>query len=89
LSAWDFGRCGIIGRYSAHAGYVSEDEAWGYMLTASENAAKAYNNWREFLAAYFLGRSVAYGADDIGNYSDIINYLLNNSYSPYNLVPFK
>jgi hypothetical protein len=88
FSAWDYGRCGMIGRFGVYVGYLTEEEAWGYMLTASENAKKEYASWREFLTAYFLGRSIAFGADDLDNFEEIIGYLLYGIDSPYFEIPF-
>ena len=89
LAAWDYGRTGIIARYGANAGYLDEDEAWHHMKTAAENAAGIYPGWREYFAAYILGRAVALGADCKDQYSTM-NYLLNNEYeSPVFRVSFK
>ena len=90
LSAWDYGRCGMIVRNSAHSGYIQESEGWKYMLAAGENAANTYKNWREFFAAYFLGRAIAYGSDDLeDNWGEIAEYLLESKSSPYQKIKFK
>jgi hypothetical protein len=89
LSAWDYGRCGMIARGSTHCGYVTENEGWKYMLAAGENAANKYENWREFFAAYFIGRAVAYGDDDLEYFDEAVEYLLKNEDSPYQKIKFK
>ena len=61
LAAWDYGRTAFIARYSAHAKYITEDEAWPHIEAAADNASAAYGSWRQYLAAYVIGRSVAYG----------------------------
>jgi len=61
LSAWDFGRTAWIARESTSAGYIQEEEAWSFIKTAADNATKAYSSWREYFAAYVIGRAVAYG----------------------------
>ena len=89
LSAWDYGRTGIIARYGYNAGYLSREEAWHFMETAAGNASGAYSCWREYFAAYILGRAIAFGADCKDQYQTM-NYLLNNEYeSPVFNVPFK
>ena len=80
FSAWDYGRCGIIGRYASAVGYVSDDVAMDYMVTAGQNAAKDYKNWKDYIAAYFLGRALAYGIDDIEDYGGKIKGWLNLPY---------
>lgn len=88
LSAWDYGRTGIIARYGANVGYLREDEAWQYMKTAAENSAGVYSGWREHFAAYILGRAVAYG-DDCTDLYETMDYLLNSAESPILKIPFK
>ena len=89
FSAWDYGRCGMIVRKSAHIGYIQESEGWKYMLDAGKKAASTYKNWREFFAAYFLGRAIAYGSDDLeDSWEEIAEYLLENKNSPYQKIKF-
>ena len=87
-AAWDYGRTGHIVRYSVTLGYLKEDEAWGFMRTAAENASKAYENWREYLAGYIFGRALGFGSDS-ADMRVVLNYLLHNPKSPIMDVPFK
>jgi hypothetical protein len=90
FAAWDYGRCGYIGRYAAHAGYITEDEAWEHMLTAVRNAEKDYSNWQEYLGAYLIGRYIAYGNKDSEEFNDVLHFLLKNHYhSFYNKIPLR
>ena len=82
-AAWDFGRTAQVARYSAHAGYLQEDEAWEYIKTAAENATKVYANWREYVAGYLIGRSIGYG-----NFLPVGPRLFGKN-SPFSIVPFK
>ena len=61
LAAWDFGRTAFIARESTSAGYIQEEEAWAFIKVAADNATAAYTSWREYFAAYVLGRAIAYG----------------------------
>jgi len=61
LSAWDYGRVAFIARYSTHCGYMTEDECWPIMQEVAKAAAQTYTNWRQYLAAYVIGRAIAYG----------------------------
>ncbi|MCL2397589.1 MAG: DUF1266 domain-containing protein [Defluviitaleaceae bacterium] len=89
FSAWDLGRCGHVAKMSALAGYISEAAAWRHMIAAGDAAYKTYNNWREFLAAYFIGRGMAHTADGIADFGETIRFLLKDSKSPYRLFPLK
>ena len=83
LAAWDYGRTAFIARYSAHAGYITMDEAWTFIIAAAENAASTYDGWRQYLAAYVLGRCVAYG-----EFLNIGAGLFSDN-SVYSKTPFK
>ena len=83
LAAWDYGRTAYIARYSAHAGYITEDEAWAHIIAAAENAAGTYDGWKQYLAAYVLGRCVAYC-----EFLNIGAGLLGDN-SVYSRTPFK
>jgi len=61
LAAWDYGRTAFVSRFSAHSKFITEDEAWTFIKAAAENAASTYDNWKQYLAAYVLGRCIAYG----------------------------
>lgn len=89
FAAWDLGRCGHIAKMAAFAGYISEDEAWKFLLAVGDEVYKTHDRWRQFLAAYFLGRCMAYSADDMENFGDIMRFLLKDKKSPYRIFPLK
>jgi len=88
VAAWDYGRCGFVARYSANAGYLSEDEAWAFMKGAATNASRVYSSWHEYMAAYILGRAIAF-EDDSSELYRTMKFLLFDEESPYRAVPFK
>jgi len=88
LAAWDYGRTVFFARTSAIAGYMSEEEAWRYMMVAADNAAAQYSGWRQFAAAYMMGRAIAYGRNGVDHYP-VLDYMLNDPDSPMNLCPLK
>jgi len=77
LNAWDYGRAGFIARNAVFCGFLKEEETWKYLQQAAVNASKEYSSWREYLAAYILGRDIAYGnsSEDI---LQILEYLLRD-----------
>ena len=87
--AWDLGRCGHVARLAVHVGLLSEDEAWRHMTAAGTTVYATYRSWRQFLGAYFLGRGIDAGADDLGNFGDTVKYLLKDKKSPYQIYPLK
>jgi len=81
LAAWDYGRTGHIARVACHSGYIEESVAWEYIKEGANMARENYGSWREFLAAYVLGRAVAYDASD--DFVNVYRYLLFDENSPY------
>ena len=89
FAALDLGRVGHVARLAAHAGYITDEAAWKYMQAAGDTAYRTYDSWRQFLAAYLIGRGMAEGANDLGDFGEIVRYLLRDKKSPYRLHPLK
>jgi len=86
LAAWDYGRVAYIVRTSVKAGYMSEESAWTFLQKAAEAAAATYSSWREYLAAYILGRALGYKNNSADWFQHTFRYLLEDSQSPFNMV---
>ena len=86
-AAWDFGRASVIARDSVKTRYMEENEAWEFMRTAADNAARLYSDWREYLAGYVFGRALGYGSNSKDIYA-VLRFLLNNKNSPFREVSF-
>jgi TPR repeat protein len=81
LAAWDYGRLGFIARHSWDVGYIDKVTAWDYMLRCADNAARHYDSWREYLAAYVLGRAL--WGSDCKDIEHELAYLLCHPNSPF------
>jgi len=86
FEAWDYGRTAFVARTSAALGYITQEEAMPYIKLAAENASKKYSNWREYLAAYYLGRAIAFGG--VTNLFAEPERLLKPSTSPFTGINF-
>lgn len=85
LIAWDFVRLVNVARWSYTAGYITEDEAWRYMLFAGQKLQSEYSSWKELANHYILGRTYWNHETDHPDTQSSINYLLSlNSESPWN-----
>ncbi|MCL2855218.1 MAG: DUF1266 domain-containing protein [Defluviitaleaceae bacterium] len=87
FAAWDLGRVVYIARNSVALGYLEEERVWQYIEKAADMASGIYSGWREYLAAYCLGRALGYGS-----YKNIdleVKYLLKDDNSPYKDSKFK
>jgi len=83
LAAWDYGRTTFVARFSAHSKIMTATDAWIFIQKAAENAEAAYDSWKQYLAAYVLGRCIAYG-----EFLPIGANVFNQD-SAYSRTPFK
>ena len=56
ILAWDLCRLVSVARFGAAAGYLSETEAWKWILDAARELNAAFGSWRELGANYMAGR---------------------------------
>ncbi|MCL2221516.1 MAG: DUF1266 domain-containing protein [Oscillospiraceae bacterium] len=87
LAAWDYGRVAMLARYSVAAGFLEEEEVWGFMQIAAERASETYSSWREFTAAYILGRALAFGNSSWDLFYTL-DFLLNHPESSFQTIDF-
>ena len=76
-----------VARTSATLGYIKEYDAWPYIKVAADNASKIYSGWIEYLAAYYLGRAIAYGGR-VEGFPEIVR-LLQPKTSPFKGIDFR
>lgn len=70
LAAWDLGRVAYIARFSIAVSTTvninrqdAEKEMWDHIKKAAREAKMHYSSLREFYAAYYMGRALAYCQD--------------------------
>jgi Protein of unknown function (DUF1266). len=76
-TAWDIERLAGLARKCYHAGYLTEDECYGYLEKASKLAKLDYKNWREYVIGYFIGRGICHSTENIGQWNHTAGELLN------------
>jgi len=91
LIALDLARPAYLAKVLLSKGILTEEALWSYIEKAAKEALKTYNSWREFIAAYVIGRTFMYNWIDPSDskFYAVIDYLLNHPESPYQTVPFK
>jgi hypothetical protein len=62
LLAWDYGRGVMLSSTGYAVGYLSEQEAWGYMKHFGDEIGKRYASWQDYGLNYLIGR--VFWADD-------------------------
>jgi len=87
LVAWDLGRVGIIARYGVAAGYLEPEQAWHYFEIISKSAPNIYSSWREYTAAFILGRALGFGNASRDMW-EALDFLLNHERSPFAIYDF-
>jgi hypothetical protein len=90
LPAWDMCRLVSVARFGAGAEYLTEAEAWTWILQAAERMRTAFGSWRELSENYLVGRDFSGFSDTDGSVERIIQSLLdrNNAASIWNKVPW-
>ena len=90
IAAWDMGRLVNITRCCLDCGYITKDEAWGFINTAYDESKKTYKDWKEFASGYIIGRAMWAGDNMMLNgIMGIASDLLNDADSPWIKSPLK
>ncbi len=79
IAAWDYGRLINIARWSYTLDYITEEEAWTYMLIAAKRSQVEYKSWEEYGQSYLLGRG--YWLQDLKG-SSVQSRIVQNLMSP-------
>ena len=82
LIAWDYGRLISVARWCYTMGWLSEEEAWTYIMPAAIKIQSTYDSFEEFGRHYIYGR--AYWMRDINanqQQENILKFLINEKNS--------
>ncbi|MGG4551216.1 DUF1266 domain-containing protein [Paenibacillus humicus] len=63
IAAWDYDRAVNIARWSFIVGYITEEQAWGYIGRAADAASLVFDSWKDYFISFALGRAIAYEGD--------------------------
>jgi len=63
IAAWDFDRAVNIARWSYIVGYLTEEQAWGYIARAADAGSHIFQSWKDYLISFAFGRAIAYEGD--------------------------
>lgn len=83
LKAWDLVRMVNVARWSYSAGYISEKEAWQYIIYANDELHKYYSSWDELAEHYLLGRTFWQQNENHWDLTSGIQWLKTNPASPW------
>jgi hypothetical protein len=90
LPAWDLCRLVSVARFGAGAEYLTEQEAWQWILDAAKRLQSAFGSWHDLSENYMVGRDFSRLAETEGTVESIRKSLLdrNNAASIWNQVPW-
>lgn len=89
VAAWDYGRVINIARWSYALGYITEPEAWSYIMEAATRMQQLYPSWEAMSQAYITGRHMWGGDQDSKEMTEIIHRrLLTHEKSPWRTIPW-
>ena len=88
LLAFDAARGIMLARDGLLLGWLSEDEAFDYMLDVARDAGRTYGSWAEFGADYLLSRSVWAGTFESDAFDHAVERLLRDKASPWVSTPW-
>ena len=83
LKAWDLVRMVNVARWSYSAGYISEKEAWQYIVYANDELKKYYTSWDQLAQHYLLGRTFWQQSENHWDLTPSIEWLKTNPTSPW------
>lgn len=84
ILAWDMGRLVLVTRCCFDAGYITEEEAWRYILNAHQASKEQYTSWHDFASGYVTGRAMWSGSNlSLTGIISITQGLLQDEESPW------
>lgn len=58
---WDIERVGHLARVCSHIGYITQDEAWQYLVRAGKLTKEHFTNWMDYAVSISMGRAFTMG----------------------------
>lgn len=89
LIAWDYMRLVNVARWSYSAGYISEQEAWQYIVPAGKTLQQMYDSWETLADDYLLGRSFWQRDSRHPDMWPMVEWLKTNPTSPWKELNWK
>jgi len=91
LVAWDYSRYIMLCRWGYMVGFLSENEAWAFIVPAARTIQRSFHSWNELGDDYLVGREFwsREQTDRDGRiYRTVEDWLLRERTSPWNRLPW-
>jgi hypothetical protein len=83
LLAFDAARGIMLARDGVLLGWLTQDEAFAYMLDVARDVRRTYSSWQDFGADFLLSRNVWAGDGDPDIFDTVVALLLRDPTSPW------
>ncbi len=86
LVGWDLSRLISVARWGVSAEYLTEEEAWDWIMPAAQELQKTYSSWEELGESYLDGRffwSQRRTPKNVAEYKSAVYWLTTNEFSPW------
>ena len=91
ITAWDYDRYILLCGWGYLVGYLSEDEAWQYIMPAARLLQKTFSSWEELSRNYLIGRefwSLQHTTRRYRLMQECYQALLSDPTSPWRTIPW-
>lgn len=78
IGAWDYIRGATVSKDCYNYGYLTEKEAWDYLITFSQSAKKEFDSWEQVAVSFLIGRYIWSGENVQEWYIDNFTWLFSN-----------
>jgi hypothetical protein len=92
LVGWDLSRLINVARWGYTANYISEADAWDWIILASSRIQASFSSWKALGANFMLGFDYwryAVAPDGIIDPGPSFNWLVTSAESPWRQLPWK
>ncbi len=92
LMGFDLMRVISLARWGAGAEYLTEDEAWNWIMPTAQKLQQAYTSWKDLGDSYVIGRQFWSHSETLrnGHYNNqAVYWLAQNEHSPWKILDWK
>lgn len=88
LKAWDYMRMINVARWSYTLGYITQEEAWKYIVYGGDEMKKSYASWDELGEHYIIGRIFWSNSPNQPETKYAVVWLETSPISPWKKIPW-
>lgn len=87
IAAWDYVRSVCVARWCHDYGYLSWEQVWPFIDTATRQALRDFDSWESYMASFLAGRLMwSPESETHADLAGIAAYLLKSPHSPWRYI---